>query len=179
MSQTYCDYVHSHPEDTLNRDYHDHHYGFPITDDRLLFSRLILEINQAGLSWTLILKKQPNFFAAYRQFDIATVAAYDETDIQHLLSDSGIIRNRLKIQAAIYNAQQILKIQAEYGSFKQWLDAHHPRTLPEWIKLFKKHFKFVGKQIVNEFLMSCGYLEGAHQPNCPIYAQLKNQTNIV
>lgn len=172
MGDTYCDYVLAHRDDALNRDYHDHHYGFPITDDNALFERLVLEINQAGLSWVLILKKQAHFRRAYAHFDIAQVAAFDDDDKVRLLADSGIIRNRLKIDAAIYNARQILAIQAEFGSFKAWLDAHHPQSLAQWVKLFKRHFKFVGGEIVNEFLTSCGYLEGAHQPHCPIYAKI-------
>ncbi len=162
------------PADTLdpNKHYHDHQYGFPIADDNALFGRLLLEINQAGLSWTLMLKKQAHFQAAYAGFDIAAVAAFDEADRARLLADAGIVRNRLKVNAAIHNAQQILHLQQQYGSFKAWLDAHHPRALPEWVKLFKKQFKFVGGEIVNEFLMSTGYLPGAHSPDCPVYAQV-------
>ncbi|MBE2893594.1 DNA-3-methyladenine glycosylase I [Spirabiliibacterium falconis] len=169
MSETYCDYVLAHPDDTLNRAYHDHHYGFPIDDDNALFERLVLEINQAGLSWTLILKKHAAFRRAYADFDIARVAAFDDDDKVRLLADSGIIRNRMKINAAIYNAQQILILQQQFGSFKAWLDRHHPMPLNEWVTLFKRTFKFVGHEIVHEFLMSSGYLSGAHQPHCPIY----------
>lgn len=178
MSSTYCDYINALASDSdeLNKHYHDHQYGFPINDDNQLFERLILEINQAGLSWTLILKKQQNFRQAYDQFNIAKVAAYGEQDKVRLLNDAGIVRNKLKINAAIYNAQQILRLQQEYGSFKNWLDLQHPKTRIEWVKLFKKHFKFVGGEIVNEFLMSCGYLAGAHQENCPVYERVKSQS---
>ena len=132
----------------------------------------MLEINQAGLSWTLMLKKQQAFQTAFKGFDIDTVAAFDEADIERLLADAGIVRNRLKINAAIYNARQIKQIQQEYGSFKNWLDAHHPLDKAEWVKLFKKHFKFVGGEIVGEFLMSTGYLHGAHVESCPVYREI-------
>ncbi|MGR3807825.1 DNA-3-methyladenine glycosylase I [Pasteurella testudinis] len=171
---SYCDYVNNltADQDELNKRYHDHHYGYPISDDNELFERLVLEINQAGLSWTLMLKKQQNFRQAYNQFNIATVAAYGESDKVRLLNDAGIVRNKLKVNAAIYNANQILQLQQQFGSFKNWLDHHHPRALADWVKLFKKQFKFVGGEIVNEFLMSSGYLSGAHQPDCPIYAKV-------
>ena len=175
---TYCEFANQLPDNTdnPNKHYHDHAYGFPIEDDNELFGRLVLEINQAGLSWTLMLKKQKAFQAAYSGFDIAKVAAYTEADRERLLADAGIVRNKLKVNAAIHNAQQILALQAEHGSFKQWLDAHHPRSKEEWVKLFKKQFKFVGGEIVNEFLMSTGYLNGAHSEDCPIYAEvLKRQ----
>ncbi|MCP2040896.1 DNA-3-methyladenine glycosylase I [Neisseria sp. HSC-16F19] len=168
---SYCDFVRDLPPDSdnPNRHYHDRVYGFPVADDAVLFERLVLEINQAGLSWTLILKKQASFQAAYAGFDIAAVAAFDDGDRARLLADAGIVRNRLKINAAIHNAQQILRLQQSHGSFKNWLDAHHPQDLAAWVKLFKREFKFVGGEIVNEFLMSCGYLPGAHQPGCAVY----------
>ena len=169
---TYCQYVLAHPEDEYNKRYHDTEYGFPIEDDNLLFERLILEINQAGLSWITILKKAENFRRAYHGFDVETVARYRESDRARLLSDSGIIRNKLKINAAIENARRILELRKEYGSFKGWLDAHHPRMKDEWVKLFKVNFKFVGGEIVNEFLMSTGYLPGAHDPDCPIFGSI-------
>lgn len=168
----YCEFCNALPSDTdnPNKAYHDTEYGFPVSDDKALFERLILEINQAGLSWSIILKKREAFRAAYADFEIEKVAAFDETDVARLLADSGIVRNRLKIQAAIFNAQQILHLQQEYGSLKNWLDFHHPRDKAAWVKLFKQHFKFVGGEIVGEFLMSLGYLAGAHQMNCPIYS---------
>ena len=166
---TYCDYCHSHPEDTHNRVYHDTQYGFPLQNDDLLFERLILEINQAGLSWITILKKADNFRSAYSRFDVDKVAAYDEADQARLLGDPGIIRNRLKVNAAIENARRIHGLRGEYGSFKGWLDSHHPQTLENWVKLFRRNFVFTGGEIVNEFLLSTGYLPGAHTPDCPIY----------
>ncbi len=160
------------PELHLHREYHDKHYGFPITDDNELFGRLLLEINQAGLSWTTILKKQDSFREAYHQFNIKKVAGYKEKDVQRLLNDPGIIRNRLKVNAAITNAQKILTLQKEYGSFREWLDHHHPLTKEEWVKLFKQTFRFTGGEIVNEFLMSTGYLPGSHSELCPVYKKI-------
>jgi DNA-3-methyladenine glycosylase I len=172
MSQTYCDYCNSHPEDEFNKPYHDTQYGFPIDDDNELFERLILEINQAGLSWILILKRAKGFRKAFHKFNIKKIASYTDKDRERLLNDEGIIRSKLKINAAITNAQKILELQKEYGSFKGWLDAHHPSTKEEWTKLFKKTFFFTGSEIVNEFLMSTGYLPGAHEKNCPIYKKV-------
>ncbi|MBS1773821.1 MAG: DNA-3-methyladenine glycosylase I [Bacteroidetes bacterium] len=156
----------------LHKAYHDHLYGFPIAEDNELFCRLVLEINQAGLSWETILKKEPSFRKAYHNFNIKKVASYTDKDIERLLSDSGIIRNRLKINAAIENAKSILVIQKEYGSFGKWLEQHHPKTKEEWVKLFKRTFRFTGGEIVNEFLMSAGYLPGAHTEDCPIYKKI-------
>lgn len=151
--------------------YHDREYGFPVADDRALFERLVLEINQAGLSWLTILKKRAAFQAAYDGFDIDRVAAYGEDERQRLLADAGIIRNRLKVDAAIENARRLQAIRAEHGSFAAWLDAHHPRPKDAWVKLFKKTFRFTGGEIVGEFLMSTGYLPGAHHPDCPVHAE--------
>jgi DNA-3-methyladenine glycosylase I len=169
---TYCDYCNSHPEDTYNRTYHDTQYGFPLKDDNLLFERLVLEINQAGLSWITILRKAENFRKAYHGFDIERISRYGEKDRARLLADPGIIRNRLKVNAAIVNAQRILDLQKEHGSFKAWLDANQRLSKEEWIKLFKRTFVFTGGEIVNEFLMSTGYLRGAHDKGCPIYKKV-------
>lgn len=156
----------------LHKNYHDNYYGFPIHDDNELFGRLILEINQAGLSWETVLKKEESFREAYHNFDIQTIAAYTEEDRERLLSNPGIIRNKLKVNAAIENARTIIELQKEFGSFEKWLEHHHPKTLPEWMKLFKKTFKFTGGEIVNEFLMSTGYLKGAHHESCPIHKKV-------
>jgi DNA-3-methyladenine glycosylase I len=156
----------------LHKQYHDKFYGFPLHDDDELFGRLVMEINQAGLSWETILKKEKSFREAYHNFNIKKVAAYTESDRERLLCDPGIIRNRLKINAAIENAKTIRSIQKEYGSFAKWLQHHHPRSKDEWVKLFKKNFKFTGGEIVNEFLMSIGFLPGAHSKDCSIYTQI-------
>ena len=174
-SNSYCNFAYNQKEDNIHKLYHDTQYGFPIHSDNELFGRLILEINQAGLSWEIILKKQENFRTAYSNFDIKSVANYNQTDINRLLNNTGIIRNKLKINAAIYNASVIIKIKQEMGSFQLWLDHHHPKTKDQWVKLFKKTFKFTGGEITGEFLMSTGYLGGAHHKNCPIFSKvLKN-----
>ena len=156
----------------LHKKYHDRLYGFPIADDDELFCRLILEINQAGLSWTTILRKEETFRAAYSNFNIKKVAAYREKDIARLLNDPGIIRNKLKINAAIENAKAIILLQTAFGSFKNWLDEQHPKTKEDWVKLFKQTFRFTGGEIVNEFLVSSGYLPGAHDTTCPVYKKI-------
>ncbi|MCG2616709.1 DNA-3-methyladenine glycosylase I [Terrimonas sp. NA20] len=156
----------------IHKPYHDEHYGFPIHDDNELFGRLIMEINQAGLSWETILKKEAGFRKAYHNFNIKKVAGYTEKDRERLMADAGIIRNRLKINAAIENAKTILGIQKEFGSFEKWIEHHHPKTKDEWVKLFKKTFRFTGGEIVNEFLMSAGYLKGAHSEDCPVHKKV-------
>lgn len=170
MSHPYCAYVSTLvDENDVDKMYHDLHYGVRIEDDNELFCRLVMEINQAGLSWHTILVKENNFRGAYNNFDIIKVAKYGEKDFDRLMNDAGIIRNRLKINAAIYNAQQIKLIQKEFGSFRQWLDVQG-RTLYQdkvaWLKLFKKHFKFVGGEIVGEFLMSIDMLPDSHGKEC-------------
>ena len=170
--KSYCEAITTLEKSNVHRVYHDHFYGFPITDDNELFERLILEINQAGLSWSTILNKQVDFKKAYENFEIKKVASFKEIDFERLMNDAGIIRNRLKINAAIENAKTILKIQKEFGSFKEWIDHHHPKTKEEWVKIFKNTFKFTGGEIVNEFLMSTGYLPGAHIESCPVYKKI-------
>lgn len=172
MATSYCEFVQYAGKDTVHRHYHDHEYGFPILDDNHLFARLVLEINQAGLSWETILKKKDNFFKAFDDFDIARVSRYTEKKKEKLMQDAGIIRNRLKIEAAVHNAKMIRALQKEHGSFKAWLDLNHPRTKEEWVKLFKTQFRFTGGEIVNEFLMSTGYLAGAHAENCPVFKKV-------
>ena len=169
---TYCDAVAGMDADNVLVQYHDKEYGFPIHEDNELFERLILEINQAGLSWSTILKKQDNFRTAFHNFDIKKVAEFNDADVERLLGDPGIIRNKLKVNAAITNAQVILRLQKEHGSFKNWLDHHHPKTKQEWVTLFKSNFKFTGGEIVGEFLMSTSYLPGAHTENCPVYKKI-------
>jgi len=175
MAASYCEYVLNAGKDSVHKEYHDKEYGFPIHDDNGLFARLILEINQAGLSWETILKKKDNFFKAFDQFDIDKVSRYSEKKIEKLMQDAGIIRNRLKIESTIDNAKRIKSIQNEYGSFKNWLNEHHPLSKDEWVKLFKQTFRFTGGEIVNEFLVSSGYLPGAHVASCPVYKKVLKQ----
>ena len=169
---SYCEYLRDHPEDTLNKLYHDNEYGFPLAGDAALLERLAHEINQAGLSWTLILKRKDHFHKAFEGFEVDKVADYGDQDVARLLNDAGIIRNRLKVNAVIENAQRIQGLRAEFGSFQGWLDAHHPLSLEDWTKLFKKTFVFTGGEIVREFLVSSGYLPGAHDHDCPVYWQI-------
>ncbi|HRO77062.1 MAG TPA: DNA-3-methyladenine glycosylase I [Crocinitomicaceae bacterium] len=173
---SYCDFCKNLPHEDKHKIYHDNHYGFPIDDDNELFGRFILEIFQAGLSWNTILKKETYFRTAFDAFSIEKIAHYDEEKINSLLANQNIIRNVLKIRSVIYNAQQIELIQNEYDSFYEWLYLQNAKNLDEWLKLFKKRFKFVGKEIVNEFLMSIGILKGAHDESCLIYdKQLKTR----
>ncbi len=166
---SYCQISKDH---YLHQPYHDMEYGFPIEDEAALFERLILEINQAGLSWELILKKKNGFSIAYDGYDIDKITAYDDNQRQRLLNNSDIIRNKLKINAAIHNANIIKDMREANGGFAAWIAAEHPRKRLDWVKLFKKTFKFTGGEITNEFLMSIGYLPGAHIESCPIYKKI-------
>jgi len=163
---TYCDIAPGHP---FHGPYHDSEYGFPVKDDDALFERLVLEINQAGLSWLTILKKRDAFRDAFADFEVARVARMRP---ERLLKNAGIIRNRLKVEAAITNAKRVLELRKSHGSFGAWLDAHHPRSKDEWVKLFKKTFVFTGGEITGSFLLSTGYLRGAHEEWCPVYAKI-------
>lgn len=171
----YCDIAPGHP---VHGPYHDTEYGFPQRDEAVLFERLLLEINQAGLSWETILRKRDGFCAAYDGFDVDMVAAYGEPERARLMADAAIIRNRLKIDAAIHNAQVIQGLRDSHGGFADWLDAHAiedgaPRAKTSWVNLFKKTFRFTGGEITGEFLMSLGYLPGAHRPDCPVAIALR------
>lgn len=169
---SYCSFARNLPSDNPHRIHHDTEHGFPNKTDNQLFEQLMLEINQAGLSWDIILKKRDTLKSAYSGFDIQKVAAYTEEDRLRLLQDPGIIRNKLKVNAAIYNANQIQEFQKSHGSWKNWLLSVHPLSKEEWIKCFKKHFKFTGGEIVNEFLMSTGFLYGAHDSDCSVAAKI-------
>jgi len=160
---SYCDVAPGHP---FHGPYHDREYGFLVADDDALFERLVLEINQAGLSWLTILKKRDAFRKAFRGFEIDRVARMKP---DRLLRDPGIIRNRMKIEAAIENAR---RIRALPDTFAAWLDAHHPRSKDEWVKLFRKTFVFTGGEITGSFLISIGYLPGAHEEWCPVFKRI-------
>jgi DNA-3-methyladenine glycosylase I len=172
LKMSYCKFCETKDPQEVNRLYHDTQYGFPIESDDELFGRLILEINQAGLSWQTILIKQDNFRLAFDNFSIEKIAKYEQEKIEELLQNPGIIRNKLKINAAIHNAKEVLSLQKEHGSFKNWIELNDPKTKEEWVKLFKKNFKFVGGEIINEFLMSAGYLKGAHEKTCSIFDEV-------
>jgi DNA-3-methyladenine glycosylase I len=166
---SYCRIAPGHP---FHGPYHDREYGFPLRDDAGLFQRLVLEINQAGLSWLTILQKREHFMRAYDGFDLDRVAAYGARDRKRLLADPGIIRNRLKVEAAIENAQRLRAIRDEHGSFAAWLHTHHPLAKPDWVKLFRQTFRFTGGEITGSFLLSTGYLSGAHDRTCPVFARI-------
>ena len=165
----YCDVAPGHE---WHGPYHDTEYGFPLSGDAELFERLVLEINQAGLSWLTILKKREAFRRAYDGFDPGIVARYGARQRRRLLADPGIIRNRLKVEAAIANAATILELRESHGGFHAWLAAHHPRPRAEWVKLFRQTFRFTGGEIVGEFLLSTGWLPGAHRRSCPVYGKI-------
>ena len=128
--KSYCTYIETLDKNNVHRLYHDNEYGFPLHNDEELFGRLVLEINQAGLSWDTILKKKENFFKAYDNFDVLKVAKYNEKKIEKLLNDPGIIRNRLKISSAIRNAQLFMDVQKEFGSFNNYLYSFMPGGKP-------------------------------------------------
>lgn len=166
---SYCDVAPGHP---LHGPYHDEEYGFPTADDRVLFERLTLEVHQAGLSWELMLKKRAGYRAAFAGFDPERVAAFDAGAVERLRQDPGIVRNRRKIEATVENARRIIALQTEHGSFAAWIAAHHPRERADWVMLFRRHFLFMGPEVVGEFLMSIGYLPGAHREDCPVYRRI-------
>ena len=174
----------------LHKTYHDQWYGFPLQDDNELFCRLVLEINQAGLSWETILKKEKNFRKAYHNFNIKKVAAYTEADRERLMADAGIIRNRLKINAAIQNAQAYQRVQAECGSFDAYVwgfvggqprqnawaslrevSAKTPEAEALSKDLLKRGFKFVGPTICYAFMQATGMVND-HVVGCFRHAEL-------
>ena len=165
----YCDVAKGHP---WHGPYHDTEYGFPVGGEAALFERLALEINQAGLSWLTVLKKRQAFNRAFAGFEVDRVAEFGDTDRARLLADAGIIRNRLKVDAAIANAQVIQAMRDTHGGFAGWLRAHHPLRKAEWVKLFRRTFRFTGGEITGEFLMSIGYLPSPHRKDCPVFAEI-------
>jgi DNA-3-methyladenine glycosylase I len=166
---SYCEFANGNE---IHGPYHERVHGFPTDSEPELFERLLLEINQAGLSWDLMLKKREGFRAAYSGFAVDKVAAYGEEDRARLLDDPGIIRNKLKVNAAIVNARTILAMRDSHGGFAAWLRAHHPMRKADWVKLFKKTFKFTGGEITGEFLMSIGYLPSSHREDCPVFTEI-------
>jgi DNA-3-methyladenine glycosylase I len=158
-----CSWAETHP---LLRDYHDHEYGVRKDQDRQLLEQLLLEMFQAGLSWLTILKKRDAFRRAFDGFEPARVAAYTDEDRARLMADAAIVRNRLKIDAAIHNAAVVLELARQHGSFAAWLDKQGRLDREGWVKLFKKTFRFTGGEITNEFCMAAGYLPVPHEPGC-------------
>ena len=166
---TYCDFAPGHP---VHADYHATEYGFPQRDETVLFERLCLEIMQAGLSWEIVLKRRDGMREAFLGWDVDTVAAMGDGEKVRLLADERIIRNRLKVEAIVANARVIQALRDTDGGFAAWLDAHHPLDKADWVKLFRKTFRFTGGEIVGEFLLSLGYLPGAHAADCPVAARI-------
>ncbi|HLC71879.1 MAG TPA: DNA-3-methyladenine glycosylase I [Candidatus Nanoarchaeia archaeon] len=181
MDKKRCDWSGDNP---LMIKYHDEEWGVPIHDDRKLFEFLILEGAQAGLTWQTVLNKRENYREAFNDFDIQKIAHYSDNDVKRLLSNSGIIRNRLKIQSAIINAQNFLKIQKEFGSFEKYIwqfvsgkPINHKiksiRDIPATTResdamskdLLKRGFKFVGSTICYAFMQAVGMVND-HQTNC-------------
>jgi len=173
-------------------DYHDHEWGRPVHDDRKLFEMLILEGAQAGLSWITVLKKREAYREAFDGFDPAKIALYDSAKIESLMANEGIIRNRLKINAAIVNAKLFLEIQKKHGSFDKfiWGYVDHKPIVGHWEKfedmpittpisaqismdLKKMGFKFVGSTIVYSFMQAVGMVND-HLGSCCIYEEIRN-----
>lgn len=182
-----CEWVGENP---LNIEYHDKEWGVPVHDDRLLFEFLILEGHQAGLSWLTILKKRENYSTAFDNFDPMKIANYDQKKIDELLNNEGIIRNRLKINAAIQNAQSFLEVQKEFGSFDRyiWSFVDGQPIVNQWkiLKeipaktalsdkmskdLFKRGFKFVGSTICYAFMQAVGMIND-HTIDCFRYKKI-------
>jgi DNA-3-methyladenine glycosylase I len=166
---SYCTFAPDHP---IHGAYHDGEYGFPQRDESVLFERLALEIMQAGLSWELVLKRREGMRLAFAGFDVDAVAAMGPGEEARLLANPAIIRNRLKVAAVLANARRVQALRDSHGGFAAWLDAHHPRDKAAWVKLFKTTFLFTGGEIVGEFLLSLGYLPGAHAADCPVAARI-------
>jgi len=166
---SYCEIAPGHP---FHGPYHDREYGFPTRTESRLFERLVLEINQAGLSWLTVLRKRDAFSKAFDGFDVDRVAAYGRRERARLLADAAIVRNRLKVDAAIENARRIAALRESHGGFARWLAANHPLDKAEWVKLFTRTFVFTGGEITGEFLISIGYLPGSHDESCPVYARI-------
>ena len=183
-----CEWCGSEP---LYVSYHDDEWGVPVHDDRRLFEMLILEGAQAGLSWLTILKKREQYRRAFHGFEVERVAAYSENDVQRLLADSGIVRNRLKIEAAVRNAQRVMEIREAFGSFDSfiWRYVDHTPQQNAWTSmaelpartelsdrlsrdLKKRGFNFVGSTICYAFMQAVG-LVNDHTVACFRYEQVK------
>ncbi len=177
--------------DPLYIEYHDKEWGVPVHDDRLLFEFLILEGAQAGLSWITILRKRENYREAFDNFDFEKIAQYDEKDVERLLNNSGIVRNKLKINSAITNAKATLKVIEEFGSLDKYLwNFVDGKTIQNNIitmedvlatsdisdkmskELKKRGFKFVGSTICYAFMQAVGMVND-HFVDCYRYAELK------
>ena len=176
--------------DPLYEAYHDNEWGVPVYDDETLFEFLVLETFQAGLSWITILRKRENFRRAFDNFDYKKIATYNNTKIEALLLDAGIIRNKLKVNATVTNAQAFMKVQEEFGSFSKYIwafvggkpiknklkdhrDAPANTPLSDIISkdLKKRGFKFVGSTVVYAFMQATG-LVNDHEISCFRYNEV-------
>lgn len=177
---------------TLEQDYHDHEWGRPVHDDRLLFESLILDGAQAGLSWVLILNKRENYRKAFDNFEVKKVARYSESKMEQLLTNPGIVRNKLKVKSAVSNARAFLSIQKEFGSFDRYIwqfvdgnsiqnswknDSEVPATSAESDAmakdLKKRGFKFVGSTICYAFMQAIGMVND-HCCDCHVYREIRS-----
>jgi DNA-3-methyladenine glycosylase I len=174
--------------------YHDEEWGVPVHDDRVLFESLILDGAQAGLSWETVLRKRENYRAAFDGFDVRTVAGYDEGKVEELLSNPGIIRNRLKVTSAIHNAKAFIAVQEEFGSFDSYIwqfvggttkvnswrsDGEIPARTPESDAMSKdlkrRGFKFAGSTICYAFMQAAGMVND-HVVSCFRYDQINGRS---
>ncbi|MEN8123044.1 MAG: DNA-3-methyladenine glycosylase I [Bacteroidota bacterium] len=184
---TRCEWTSNNP---FNNEYHDNEWGVPVHDDQKLFEFLILDAFQAGLSWLTILKKRNNFRKAFDNFDAEKIALYNENKIQELLNNAGIIRNKLKVRAAVTNALVFLNIKEEFGSFDRyiWQFVNHKTIINKWERmedvpvstkesdamskdLKKRGFKFVGTTICYAFMQAAGMVND-HTTDCFRYTEI-------
>ena len=189
-----CDWVGNEP---LYREYHDKEWGVPVYDDQTLFEFIILEGHQAGLSWITILKKRNNYREVFDNFDAEKIANYGRTKVEQLMTNKGIIRNRLKIESAITNAKEYLKIKKEFNGFNKYiwqfvngtpiinkweLLSDIPATTPESDTmskdLKKRGFKFVGSTICYAFMQAVGMVND-HQTDCFRYNEINRHNNSI
>ena len=166
---SYCQYCSSLPDNDIHKRYHDEEYGFEEKNSNLLFERHSLEIFQAGLSWDIILKKRTYFRHAFNNWDLQLVSQYKTKEIEKLMRNDKIVRHRLKIESIIYNAKVILEIEQQHKSYYHWLTQFKDKSIEDCVLIFKKKFKFVGTEIVKEFLQGICILNGAHDFDCSKY----------
>ncbi len=170
MSLSYCE---ASLGDAWLRPHHDTIHGRPEEHEARLFEYLSWEIMQAGLNWRLVLQRAAGMREALAAYDLDRIADWSDADRAALQHDRRLIRNRLKIEALQWNARRFLSFRPLFpGGMAGWLAAHHPRSLPAWVALFRQNFKFTGPEIVREYLEGIGYLPGAHAPDCPVYADI-------
>ena len=163
---SYCLVARGHP---VHGPFHDREHGFPVETDAGFLERLALEINQAGLSWLVVLRRREGLARAFAGYDLDRVAAFGEADVARLLVDPGVIRHRRKVEAVIENARRMAGLRERHGSVRAWFDLHHPLPLDGWLRLLRRTFVFVGPEIAKELLVGTGYLPGAHLPDCPVW----------